>query len=165
MQYSGKVKGASGAIAEIEWKDKPPKLYSVLTFPEQPKAKLVVVSSASPTSVYCMVLHSPGKIARGQLVIDTHQPVSIPVGKAVLGRAMDIFGRHNISIASVVQKERHETGYAPVVILTQKAKESEFVAARRPPSIHPAGWSDGRLTTAWGVGRPEALRPAPLWLA
>lgn len=46
-----------------------------------------------------------------------------------MAQVMAIFGRHNISIASVVQKERHEAGYAPVVILTQKAKESEFVAA------------------------------------
>jgi homoserine dehydrogenase len=46
-----------------------------------------------------------------------------------LAKVMNIFGAHNISIASVVQKECHEAGYAPVVILTQKAKESEFVGA------------------------------------
>ncbi|QBG46317.1 homoserine dehydrogenase [Verrucomicrobia bacterium S94] len=46
-----------------------------------------------------------------------------------MAKVMKIFGEHNISIASVVQKERHESGRAPVVILTQKAKESEFVGA------------------------------------
>jgi len=46
-----------------------------------------------------------------------------------MAKVMNIFGTHNISIASVVQKERHETGFAPVVILTQSAKESEFTAA------------------------------------
>ncbi|MBN2684263.1 MAG: homoserine dehydrogenase [Pontiellaceae bacterium] len=46
-----------------------------------------------------------------------------------MAQVMTIFGKHNISIASVVQKERHEAGYAPVVILTQEAKESEFAAA------------------------------------
>ena len=46
-----------------------------------------------------------------------------------MAKVMNIFGAHNISIASVVQKEVHESGAAPVVILTQKAKESEFVAA------------------------------------
>ena len=38
-----------------------------------------------------------------------------------MGQVMEILGRHNISIASVIQKERHEEGYAPVVILTHKA--------------------------------------------
>jgi homoserine dehydrogenase len=46
-----------------------------------------------------------------------------------MAQVMQIFGRHNISIASVVQKELHESGCAPVVILTQKARESEFAAA------------------------------------
>jgi homoserine dehydrogenase len=46
-----------------------------------------------------------------------------------LAQVMNIFGKHNISIASVVQKELHASGCAPVVILTQRAKESEFVAA------------------------------------
>jgi len=46
-----------------------------------------------------------------------------------MAQVMTIFGKHNISIASVVQKERHDEGYAPVVILTQDARESEFVAA------------------------------------
>ena len=46
-----------------------------------------------------------------------------------MAKVMSIFGAHNISIASVVQKERHEGGYAAVVILTQEARESEFVDA------------------------------------
>jgi homoserine dehydrogenase len=46
-----------------------------------------------------------------------------------MAQVMQIFGQHNISIASVVQKERHAKGYAPVVILTQQAKEAEFTAA------------------------------------
>ena len=46
-----------------------------------------------------------------------------------MAQVMTIFGKHNISIASVIQRESHEAGYAPVIILTQQARESEFVAA------------------------------------
>lgn len=46
-----------------------------------------------------------------------------------MGKVMQAFGNNNISIASVVQKERHEGGYASVVILTHEAKEAEFSAA------------------------------------
>jgi homoserine dehydrogenase len=46
-----------------------------------------------------------------------------------MARVTDLFGKHNISIASVVQKELHESGSVPVMILTQIAKESEYVAA------------------------------------
>lgn len=46
-----------------------------------------------------------------------------------LGKVMEVFGRHHISISSVIQKERHKEGYAPVVVLTHKAKEADFAIA------------------------------------
>jgi homoserine dehydrogenase len=46
-----------------------------------------------------------------------------------MAKVMEIFSANNISIASVVQKERFEEGYAPVVILTHKASEADFAAA------------------------------------
>lgn len=48
-----------------------------------------------------------------------------------LAKVVDIMAKRNISIASVVQKERFEGGYAPVVFLTHKAMESDFVAAMK----------------------------------
>lgn len=121
--YHGIVKGASGTIAEVEWNNKPPKLYSVLTFPDQQDTKLIVVSSASPTSVYCMVLRSPGKITRGQHVIDTHQPISIPVGEAVLGRVIDIFGNPHDG-GKPIKAEHMRPLFTPI-----KIDDSELVDA------------------------------------
>jgi homoserine dehydrogenase len=46
-----------------------------------------------------------------------------------LSKVTEILGRHNISIASVIQEERHEGGCVPVVVLTHKAREAEFVKA------------------------------------
>ncbi len=46
-----------------------------------------------------------------------------------LGKVMEIMGNHHISIASVVQNERFKGGYAPVIILTHKVKDSNFIAA------------------------------------
>jgi homoserine dehydrogenase len=46
-----------------------------------------------------------------------------------MGVVTEILGRHNISIASVVQKERHAEGCVPVVVLTHKAREADYVAA------------------------------------
>ncbi len=47
----------------------------------------------------------------------------------VFAKVASILGENKISIASVVQKESHSDGYVPVVILTHKAKESEFETA------------------------------------
>ncbi len=47
----------------------------------------------------------------------------------VLANIADLLGKHNISIASVVQKERREAHIVPIVMLTHEAKELDMQAA------------------------------------
>ncbi len=47
----------------------------------------------------------------------------------VLANIADLLGRHNISIASVVQKERSKSHIVPIVMLTHEAKEKDMQAA------------------------------------
>lgn len=44
----------------------------------------------------------------------------------VLSRVSGILGDHNISISSVIQKERHEESSVPVVMMTHEAKEGDI---------------------------------------
>ncbi|MFC1624129.1 homoserine dehydrogenase [Candidatus Omnitrophota bacterium] len=47
----------------------------------------------------------------------------------VLAKIADILGRHNISISSVVQKEKRAAHIVPIVILTHEAKELDMQSA------------------------------------
>lgn len=47
----------------------------------------------------------------------------------VFGQLATILGQHQISIASVFQKERHAGRQVPVIVVTDRAKESDFDAA------------------------------------
>lgn len=47
----------------------------------------------------------------------------------VLARIAELLGRHNISIASVVQKERRAAHIVPIVMLTHEAREKDMQAA------------------------------------
>ncbi|MEN2994579.1 MAG: homoserine dehydrogenase [Thermodesulfovibrio sp.] len=47
----------------------------------------------------------------------------------VLSKISGVFGEHNISIASVIQKGRSKGGAVPLVILTHKAKEKDVIEA------------------------------------
>ena len=47
----------------------------------------------------------------------------------VLAQITDIFWKHNISIASVIQKEAVSDEFVPVVITTHVAKEGDLQAA------------------------------------
>ena len=92
-EHNGIIVGAVGVIAEVEWVGKPSLLNALLTLENDPQQVMVVFASASPNTVYCMVLTPQTKISRGMRVYDTGRPLSIPVGEAVLGRAMNVFGQ------------------------------------------------------------------------
>jgi homoserine dehydrogenase len=47
----------------------------------------------------------------------------------VLAKIAGILSEHKISISSVIQPERHKSGPVPVVIMTHRAKESDFRAS------------------------------------
>jgi homoserine dehydrogenase len=47
----------------------------------------------------------------------------------VLARVAHVLGQHNISIASMIQKEQSRGDYVPVIILTHTAVEKNFQAA------------------------------------
>ncbi|MFP4058408.1 MAG: homoserine dehydrogenase [Candidatus Brocadiia bacterium] len=59
----------------------------------------------------------------------------------VLARIAGEFGRHEISIASVIQKERHATRAVPLVIMTHRAREANL--RRAIAAIEPHGVVDG----------------------
>jgi homoserine dehydrogenase len=47
----------------------------------------------------------------------------------VLSKISGIFGKYNISIASVIQEERSENDYVPLLMTTHSAKEKNMIAA------------------------------------
>jgi homoserine dehydrogenase len=49
----------------------------------------------------------------------------------VLSKISGILGKHGISIASVIQKERHEGKAVPIVMLTHHAREKDMAEAVR----------------------------------
>ncbi len=56
----------------------------------------------------------------------------------VLATIAKLLGDRDVSIASVVQKERSKGNKVPVVILTYEAKEKDIQAARKTIEAHPA---------------------------
>ena len=54
----------------------------------------------------------------------------------VLGKVCSILGEHGVSIASCIQKERHETDHVHVVMMTHETVESNLRAALTEIDIH-----------------------------
>ena len=94
QKMMGKIVSIQGQIVEVEFPEKEiPKVYDILTLEDNPDIKMEVAISSGPSTFYCLSLSSTEMLSRGKKVINTGKPIVIPVGKKVLGRVIDIFGR------------------------------------------------------------------------
>jgi len=89
---TGKVTAVKGQVVEVSFSGEKPSVHDVLILEDNPLVKMEVYTSAGPDSYYCLLLTDGSTISRGNGVINTLKPVTIPVGKEVLGRVLDLFG-------------------------------------------------------------------------
>ena len=93
MKQLGKIISVQDNVAIVEFLSEQPEIFDVLELESQPDIKLEVVSSADePTNYYCFVLNKKSSISRGETVVNTNNSLQIPVGREILGRAIDVFG-------------------------------------------------------------------------
>src|SRR3989337_126034 len=89
----GFVKSVKGQIAQVEIESKNyPQLYEILVSPQDPAVALEVFSQERGV-ISCQILSSSDRLYRGMELIGTGSELKIPVGKAILGRVMDLFGQ------------------------------------------------------------------------
>lgn len=89
---TGKVIAIKGQVVEVSFIGEMPTVHDVLVLENNPLVKMEVYTSSGPNSYYCLLLTEGQNIARGNGVINTLKPVTIPVGPEVLGRVIDLFG-------------------------------------------------------------------------
>ena len=93
MNNKGKIISVKGHIIEVEFESNPPSMHDVVFLEKDPNVKMEVYDSSSSSTFYCISLSSSKKLHRGAVVINSGEPIKIPVGDEVLGRVIDIFAR------------------------------------------------------------------------
>ena len=77
---------------EVAFTGNKPSVHDVLVLENNPLVKMEVYTSTGPDTYYCLLLTDGATISRGNGLINTLKPVTIPVGPEVLGRVIDLFG-------------------------------------------------------------------------
>ena len=91
--YVGRVRGVLGQIVRIDCDGTyKPELRELLTAQEDPAIRLEVYAYDDPHTVYCLLLSDVDQITRGLEGVSTGSKITIPVGRAVLGRVIDLYG-------------------------------------------------------------------------
>ena len=91
-ENTGKIVAISGSIVEVEFK-KLPALFSELKTGEKNELSMEVQGYLNETTVRALAMGATQGLNRGMKVIDLGHPIEVPVGDAVLGRMMNVFGQ------------------------------------------------------------------------
>ncbi len=91
-QVQGTIRAINGQIAEVEIEGQVyPALAEILVSPEDPSVVLEVYFQSSSV-LSCQILSNPDKMYRGMKITGTGSDLKIPIGEALLGRVIDLFG-------------------------------------------------------------------------
>lgn len=93
MKHTGKIIGVKGQVVEIEFTGKKPQIRDLLTLQGDPGIRFEVYASSGPNRFYCLSLSRTNTLFRGARIENTQTPIMFPVGRELLGRVVDIFGR------------------------------------------------------------------------
>ncbi|MCG2657944.1 MAG: F0F1 ATP synthase subunit beta [Hydrogenophaga sp.] len=91
-QVQGKIVQCIGAVVDVEFpRNQMPHIYDALKM-EGSALTLEVQQQLGDGVVRTIALGSSDGLRRGMLVTNTAEPIMVPVGKATLGRIMDVLG-------------------------------------------------------------------------
>ncbi len=89
----GRIRGVLGQIVRVNCEgNHKPALRELLTAANDETIRLEAYAYENPETLYCLLLSEVDQIERDLLIVSTGTEINVPVGKAVLGRVIDLYG-------------------------------------------------------------------------
>ena len=89
----GKIKQVLGAVVDVSFVEKLPQILDALVVKHENKdLVLEVAQHLGENTVRTIAMDSTDGLVRGQDVLDTGNPISVPVGPETLGRILNVIG-------------------------------------------------------------------------
>jgi len=93
MSKEGRISKVIGAVVDVEFDDHLPGILNALEADNQGvRLVLEVAQHLGQSAVRTIAMDSTEGLVRGQKVVDTGQPIAVPVGDGTLGRIMNVVG-------------------------------------------------------------------------
>lgn len=90
---SGKVVAVIGAVVDVQFDEHLPPILNALEVKDrQPRLVLEVAQHLGENTVRTIAMDGTEGLVRGQKVVDTKSPITIPVGPETLGRIINVIG-------------------------------------------------------------------------
>lgn len=144
-----------GSVVDVKFRASLPFIYEKL---EAGSLSLEVVSHLGEGEVRTLALGSTDGLKRGQAVIKTNAPISIPVGLATLGRLFNVLGQTIDELGPVKEKNaKDKTLYWPIhrdspSLIEQETKPTLFETGLKVIDLIAPFTKGGKVAVFGGAG-------------
>lgn len=90
---TGTIVSINGQVCEVEFYEKKPELHALLILADDKDSVMEVVGTTTKGNFICFIMSGTYTFFRGATVKDTGKTIQVPVGDAVLGRLLNVFGQ------------------------------------------------------------------------
>jgi len=123
----GKITQVIGAVVDVQFDDHLPEILNALTTENNGK-KLVleVAQHLGENTVRTIAMDATEGLVRGQAVVDTGAPISVPVGNATLGRILNVVGEP-VDEKGPVNADEYRSIHQTAPAFSEQSTESEIL--------------------------------------
>jgi F-type H+-transporting ATPase subunit beta len=123
----GRIRQVTGAVVDVQFDGDLPEIMSALeTKNHGVRLVLEVAQHLGENTVRTIAMDSTEGLVRGQDVIDTGAPISVPVGDGTLGRIMNVIGEP-VDEAGPIEADAQRPIHQPAPSFQDQATESEIL--------------------------------------
>ena len=123
----GKIHQVTGAVVDVHFEGKLPEILSALeTKNHGNRLVLEVAQHLGENTVRTIAMDSTEGLVRGQEVVDTGAPISVPVGDETLGRIMNVIGEP-VDEAGPIQTAGVRAIHQPAPTFADQATEAQIL--------------------------------------
>ena len=123
----GEVCQVMGAVVDVQFSDQLPEILNALeTDNHDNRLVLEVAQHLGENTVRTIAMDSTEGLVRGQQVVDTGQPIAVPVGENTLGRIMNVVGEAVDEAGPIKTTERRPI-HAPAPAYVDQSTEAEIL--------------------------------------
>src|SRR6476659_9482613 len=123
----GHVRQVMGAVVDVQFAEGLPEILNALeTDNHGNRLVLEVAQHLGESTVRTIAMDSTEGLVRGQEVVDTGEPISVPVGDETLGRIMNVVGEAVDEVGPITTAEKRPI-HAPAPSYVDQSTEAEIL--------------------------------------
>ena len=123
----GRITQVIGAVVDVQFDDHLPAILNALeTKNGGNRLVLEVAQHLGEHTVRTVAMDISEGLVRGQEVLDTGEPISVPVGEGTLGRIMNVIGEP-VDEAGPIKAEAKRAIHQPAPLYTDQSTEAEIL--------------------------------------